>query len=355
MEIGSEFSNIHADINRGSQKAWLPYGADHVFVFSGTGALETVLKDIQRDGRKALIPSYCCSSMLKPFVTMGYAIDLYPVHMAENFTIELDIPEDCAVLLWCNYFGFEAGYPAEKIAAFRRRGGIVIEDITHSLLSDLQYHPESDYLVASLRKWGAVISGGFCSKTEGKFVRKPVQYPDELFLNKKKEAMGLKEEYLRAVDPKKKERFLQLFVETNYTLEKCYSDLAIDEESKVWVENWDVEKIRSVRRSNAEILYQGLKNCRFMTPLFQMEDMDCPLFVPAYVEPEHRDSLRKVLSGSEVYCPVHWRRPKQLECSSNLYDGELSLVCDQRYSEADMQRLIAVLQSYDRNQKENIL
>ena len=35
------------------------------------------------------------------------------------------------------------------------------------------------------------------------------------------------------------------------------------------------------------------------------------------------------------------------DCESNLYDIEISLVCDQRYSEADMMRIVKTIKEYE--------
>ena len=69
--------------------------------------------------------------------------------------------------------------------------------------------------------------------------------------------------------------------------------------------------------------------------------MDCPLFVPIVVS-KNRNKVRQKLIEHKIYCPVHWPHPN-VACESNLYDLELSLVCDQRYTERDMERIIAVL------------
>ena len=65
------------------------------------------------------------------------------------------------------------------------------------------------------------------------------------------------------------------------------------------------------------------------------------MFVPIIVPNGKRDALRRHLIRNEIYCPVHWPRPEG--CVSNLYDGELSLICDQRYGIEDMDRLISTL------------
>ena len=53
--------------------------------------------------------------------------------------------------------------------------------------------------------------------------------------------------------------------------------------------------------------------------------------------------LRRYLIDKEIYCPVHWPLSSYHDIdksSRKIYEDELSLVCDQRYSEVDMQRMV---------------
>ena len=70
--------------------------------------------------------------------------------------------------------------------------------------------------------------------------------------------------------------------------------------------------------------------------------MQCPLFVPVLIDREKRAAVRQRLTDAAVYCPIHWPRPEN-GGSSVLYDTELSMICDQRYTPADMQRIIQIL------------
>ena len=72
--------------------------------------------------------------------------------------------------------------------------------------------------------------------------------------------------------------------------------------------------------------------------------MDCPIFVPILTT--NREAIRKKLIENEIYCPIHWPKPND-KCESNLYELELSLICDQRYNEADMQRIVDVINNCD--------
>ena len=215
--------------------------------------------------------------------------------------------------------------------------GVIIEDITHSLFSEHPYHPQSHYLVASLRKWEPINCGGYCSNINGKLHYEPIKSPPMEYLRMKMTAMELKKEYLLDLDKKKKQHFLSMFGESNHWLAENYSGLSIDQGSKEYLSTVDTEKQRLIRRRNAKVLYEGLK--RKVHFLFPIEDMDCPLFVPILLH--DRNEIRKALSSAQIYCPVHWPRPDS--CDSNLYERELSLICDQRYKEEDMERIISAL------------
>jgi len=314
-EIGSEFHRMSVE---GGHGLALPRPGS--LVFSGRTAIEGVLRQLP-EARTALLPSYCCDSMIVPFRDAGIEVRFYSVEWNDSLKVEIDGSAD--ILLWCNYFGFRNEMPEFD--------GIVIEDMTHSMLSTRQCHERSDYLVGSVRKWEPVNCGGYCS------VKMDGEAPPDEFLQVKTRAMELKREYLENPEPGKKPVFLSMFGESNHWLAEHYSGLSIDPWSREFLSRVDVKKQRDRRRDNAGVLYEGLRGkVQFMFPV---EDMDCPLFVPILIQ--NRDEIRKYLTNNEIYCPVHW--PCSEGCASNLYGQELSLICDQRYGPEDMERIVSVI------------
>ena len=204
-EIGSEFHRVIPDIGHG-----LSYPIPGSLVFSGRTAIETVLKEI-KGARKAILPSYCCDSMIQPFRDAGIEIEFYSVHFENGLKIKIDITKNADIILWCNYFGFKVSMP--DLSGFH---GVIIEDITHSLFSEHPYHPQSHYLVASLRKWEPINCGGYCSNINGKLHYEPIKSPPMEYLRMKMTAMELKKEYLLDLDKKKKQHFLSMFGESNH-------------------------------------------------------------------------------------------------------------------------------------------
>lgn len=314
-EIGSEFHSIPIENGYG-----LTLPRPGTLVFSGRTAIETVLGKLP-NANTALLPSYCCDSMIVPFRAAGLKVKHYDVKWRDGLKVKINDTAD--ILLWVNYFGYRNEMPEFD--------GVIIEDATHSFLSIRQYHERSDYLVASLRKWEPVNCGGYCSvDAEG-------EEPTEEFITLKRAAMTLKSEYLFDHDEEKKPRFLSMFDESNHWLAEHYSGLLIDSWSRDYLSHVDIEGQRRIRRENAKVIYEGLKGkAQFM---FHEEDMDCPLFVPIILP--NRDEVRRKLTEAGIYCPVHWPKPEGY--SSNIYDMELSLICDQRYNTQDMERMIEVL------------
>ena len=65
---------------------------------------------------------------------------------------------------------------------------------------------------------------------------------------------------------------------------------------------------------------------------FLIEDYnqnDSLLFVPIILEHDLRDKLRKYLIEKQVYLPIHWPLEERI---NNVFEKELSLICDQRYT-----------------------
>lgn len=331
-EIGSEFHAMKPEAGDGID---LP--VEGALVFSGRTAIETVLKELPHV-KKAALPSYCCDSMIAPFRQAGITVEFYAVEYQKGLKIDVQVSDDADVLLWCNYFGYRTEMP--DMSAFKDRGGVIIEDITHSLFSAKAYNSQSDYLVASVRKWEPLNCGGYCAAINGKLGHIPTTPPSFEFVDAKSSAMKLKAEYLEDPNEEKKQRFLKMFGENNHWLGENYSELAIDESSKRFLSSVNSEKQKEIRRNNAHVLYEGLRGK--VEFLFPEEDMDCPLFVPIIIRNNRRNEIRQHLSEKGIYCPIHWPRP-QASCDSNLYDLELSLICDQRYTSEDMERIVAVL------------
>ena len=64
--------------------------------------------------------------------------------------------------------------------------------------------------------------------------------------------------------------------------------------------------------------------------------------MPVFLPNAERNELKKILIENNIYCPNHWKIPKQIENNTqkNIYNIELSLICDQRYDNIDIESYI---------------
>ena len=343
-EIGSEYHYHTFDATHKSEALDLCHDfCDKVYTFSGRTAIETVLRNLPSI-KAAMLPSYCCDSMIQPFRDLGIKVSFYDVFWQDGFNVQIGDTSDVDLILWCNYFGFKQTMPI--LRTFTKNGGIIIEDITHSYMSTAPCDSQSHYVIASIRKWLPLISGGYCASRVSYLNVKPGTNVSKHFIDLKSGAMKQKTTFLDNPDDELKDNYLRDFSSSNHWLSKNYSDTLIDEESMQILSHIDKPSIIRKRRENAEIIYKHLVACKEISPMFDQKDMDCPLFVPVVLNSaDERNKLRSLLTSQKIYCPIHWPKPNE-NCSSNLYDLELSLVCDQRYEKSDMERMMQIIEGF---------
>lgn len=350
-EIGSYFwleeknsENPEADLS------WLPAVSDSAFTFSGRNAIDIAFRDIikQRKINKVFMPSYSCVSMLQAFVDRGMKVDFYKVGFENGrFTYELPAADANSLVVVMSYFGLERKTAHDFIGKLKASGAVVIEDITHSLLSDGPANVDSDYLVASLRKWFAVPAGGWVGKTSGTLAEKPVLDSNHA-VEEKIRGMKEKSDFISG-KISSKEEFLLTLAKFDNDLIHVDRLLKIDDTSLGIIKQTDITKLSEKRRENADVLINGLREemkgiCEF--PEID-QGGDVLLFLPVFMKNEDRNSLRKYLIEKNIYCPVHW--PEVMGAEKGVRENELSLICDQRYDKADMQRIVECILEWKNN------
>ena len=340
-EIGSYFWLDGQERQLSAAPGWLPPVADSAFTFSGRNAIEVALRDIlkTRSVRRVLAPSYCCVSMLQSFIDHGLAVDFYEVGFRDGgFAYQTAVADEHTVVLVMSYFGLSVAAEQKAIEAFKSTGAAVIEDVTHSLLRSVPASNGSDYLVASLRKWFAVPTGGWVGKRDGALSEKP-SLDGNPAVAEKIAGMREKFDYLSG-KVASKENFLLTQAKFDNDLIHVDRMLKLDDTSLGILGGTDIASVVERRRRNVEVLLDGLKDLTgkgLMLPAVDLSQ-DTPLFLPVFLATSARDALRKHLVSRGIYCPVHW--PEVMGASVGVRANELSLICDQRYSEGDM-RVIA--------------
>ena len=328
-EIGSEFWSVPE-----SEKTNNLFPESVQWFASGRSALKGILNELKW-AKTIAVPSWCCDSIIKPITEAGKEIFFYPVLISDG--LHQKIETDCDVLLLIDYFGFYS----EEITKHRC---IIIRDITHSVFSTER--KDADYYFGSLRKWCGLWSGGFAwAKDEHQISTDGST--DKGYFNLRRAAMEKKAEYINnggKIDDKAE--FIQGFIKAECILDNNIGAAAGAERDILLINKLDIDTIRCKRRDNANILLQELQDISLFR---QLNDSDCPLFVPIVPEKDMRDIIHSNLVDNSIYCPKHWpvsEYHRLDDQTKELYLREISLICDQRYSEADMRRIVQVIRKY---------
>ncbi len=341
-EIGSEFWTVNIN-DEDNGLDFLKIGKDYKLLMSGRSAIDYVLDNFSDAKKIVYMPDYLCESMAEPFRRKGYKIYYYNVDLINNkYNIDTNI--DCSIFFAMSYFGYNESNMDRHIELFNKRNIIVLEDITHRLLSDINHSNYSTFLIASLRKWFPIVSGGVAISMQKKFSKKLLSYDkNDEYVKIKKRAMNLKRDYMENKN-NKKDLYLKLFDKSNRMISNCYRK-GIDDESERMLKSMNIEQIKQSRVNNCLLIEKSLKNNKHIKLLYKYKNGDCPLFVPIVIN--GRDGVRKELTKRGIYLPVHW--PNDLKRKNKLYDYELSLVCDQRYNEIDIEKYVIVLSNLIRS------
>ena len=335
-EIGSEF---WSEAFSGEAFSVLEkYKGEQRYYMSGRTALYEILSDIKKNKKCeiAYLPAYCCDSMVLPFLAHDIKVVYYEIVIEDGFKALIDPEFKCDILFTVDYFGYKN--ISESVP-----NAVHIHDVTHSFLTEPTYK-EVDYYFGSLRKWGPIAGAGMACKVKGNFQTEMSKVINDSYYDLRNKGYDLKNRFMHKAE-NTKEEFLKLFAAAEELLDEDYQGYAADKKS-MDVVNY-IYSYKNQRRKNAARLINGLTSSRLIElvyPVLGAEDV--PLFVPIIVKKGMRNELRKFLIENQVYCPVHW--PKHNGMVDDIYDNELSLICDQRYSEEDMDRIIELVKAFEK-------
>ncbi len=331
-EIGSEF--------------WLelePFGLSNdrngCYVLSGRTAIDLIIQDIVKSKpvNKAYLPAWCCDSMVDPFLKRGIEVELYDISFDGELHYHIDTDKQTDIFYVSNYFGYENTIDKEIIHQFKENGATIIYDRTHSFLMEND-DIEADYSFASIRKWMGVVTGAVVSGLKD-YHLKPYHH-----LACKEQAMRMKKAFIEGDETVDKQTFLNLYSEFGHHLVEDYQNYEMDGLSLAIYQSEVMEEMRDKRRDNAKCLHDHVKQ----NTLAKLTNKAVPLFVPVFFETaEQRNAVRKKLIDAQIYCPIHWPKNKLITSEmrvNQIFDTELSLICDQRYGITDMQRIIETIQ-----------
>ena len=285
------------------------------------------------------VPSYLCLTVLNTPRIANVSVRFFPVNkylqIEENGWISEIKEGDVAIVV--DYFGFKI---SEWIyGAIRERGAWVIEDASQALLS-AHVGKYSDFIVYSPRKFVGVPDGGILWSKIPCPLSKDRITPPSRWLIATFGACLLRRDFDKSPsggDRKWFELFKEMELEMpvgNYDVSSL--SIAILETAIDW------ESVSKKRRENYLILLDDLREYALYKDL---PDDVVPLGFPISVK--NRDELRQTLFENNIYPPIHWELsnsvPEQFAESHQLSKEIMTLICDHRYDEKDMKRIIDIV------------
>lgn len=323
-EMGSEFVSNSFKCGKNQYINLVDYPKR--YVLSGRTGLYLIAQELKIDGELSIaLPAYCCSSMIYPFIEAGFTIEFYE---------ENSLPISKNVLIM-DYFGFFSNSTLEFVQCCKKKNKVIIVDATQTAFSKFETYNYSDYMVVSYRKWLDCLCAAVYSKKGFKteeYLKENIEYT-----SKWRRASKMKKIYIEERIGEKNE-YLDAFKDANRILASDYKEYRASVSEIQIFENLDSNFLRECRRKNAQVLIRLLKNTGIL--MFQEINVeDCPLHVPIVLETVKRNILRKKMINSDIYCPCHWPIDENsIYIGTELHYKEMSLICDQRYTEEDMKR-----------------
>jgi dTDP-4-amino-4,6-dideoxygalactose transaminase len=286
---------------------------------------------------KIWLPSYLCDVVLSAVEgteTRFYEV-AYDLSIPSTKWIDSIGSGDLVILI--NYFGF----PCDKklFSRIKKRGAWVLQDASQALLSE-QMDQGADYVLFSPRKFLGVPDGGILRINADIEWERPVLFsPPSNWWLKAIKATILRREFDHYGG---KRTWFHLFRKTESTGPigpYAMSDLSI----MLLKHSFDYTKIIQQRINNYKLLSGKLASWALFPSLPKGV---VPLGFPICLQ--ERDRVREILFKHQIYPPIHWAIegivPKAFKDSHRLAAEIMTLPCDQRYNEQDMERMANLIQ-----------
>lgn len=342
-EFGSDFHQVtDYQIRNAYLKDLYP---DAHLLADGRHGIESLIK--QYRWRRLWVPEYFCYNIIqyiqhKTGVEVSFYCD-YPGNDDNKAISDISFMEG-DVLLRMNYFGLRS-FRSEKHIPVP-----VIEDHSHDLIGDWASNSDADWCIASLRKIIPIPEGGIVWSPKGyKLDCYPELSSSNMALAQKRwQAMEEKEKYLVGLADNK-ESFRELYLETENALDDLEIS-SIDERSRDFLYHFNLDAWYKAKKRNWKVLSE-LSSINGITVLLPEDEEFTPFScVVLFKDHSERERIRKELIAASIYPAVLWAVPDNMDREvSSISKRMLSIHCDGRYNENEMQYLLSTINTIIQN------
>lgn len=294
--------------------------------------------------RSVYLPTYCCGSIVNAIqekVNVRYYrcnpshLKSAPANYGSPFMIAPDVPEGLnkkSLLVYIDYFGFE--FPVETMKRFRACGGMVLRDLSHTIYREPEF---CDFALYSLRKTFGVPDGAHLVGPEA--LMNDLLHREQV-PGLRKRPPGLLEQFsmamcglngLRGSMVDNTWELSERMLGNEEFLQRPITCSEITDGVMHFTHADRFHDIKERRRQNYSILRQRFsKFC--LTASIGRDPDTVPIGFPMFVE--NKKEFLKYLYERKIYPIQHWcdvHKDDQVMASK-----QITLPCDQRYSEQDM-------------------
>lgn len=342
-EFGSDFNTI--DGYQTNESSLIKDYKNVLLMANGRQCIEALIRILK--WKRLWMPEYFCYNIIE-YLQKNTGIDIvfyndYPGNDDEMVIPNLNF-QDGDVLFRMNYFGLRY-FRSEKQIPIP-----VIEDHSHDLTGDWATNSDADWCIASLRKVIPIPEGGILWSPKGHsldFQSESTRINDELAF-KRWRAMDEKDRYLRGeiID---KESFRLSFVETEDAFDVLDMS-SIDKRSMEFLQSFDLSLWNSTKKRNWEILVGLASNNRIKVLRPERDDMVPFSLIILFENEMQRERIRRELISSSIYPAVLWHVPDHSHDEVRSFSKRmLSIHCDGRYKEKDIEELYNTINTIIRN------
>lgn len=317
-------------------------------------ALYVIAESFPKDQRKVLLPAYTCSTVVNPFVQVGWECSYYSVDKSLRIDINevksLYYKNNYVLILVHPYFGMDLNDEEIHLLEMLHNDGCkVIVDLTQCIFSDKEYD-FADYIVGSYRKWYEVPDGGYLKTSIQNEVFRTEFPENEVFVSLQTDSMYLRGLYFDTNNEVVKNISRRLNKQAVSLIEQPIEPHAMSAFSKSLMRMVDMDKCKRQRFENYQFLFRNLKdNGCFQLACPNLEEVTtAPLYFVIYVQ--DRAALQASLAAEHIYAPVIWPVPnnevKINEIIQSIYDTVLAIPVDQRYDLTDMAKIVETINKH---------
>lgn len=291
---------------------------------TGRNALEFILRSIGRV-RRVYLPYYTCEVVLEPLKRLSIPWSFYAIDLNLEMADKLELGE-YEYLIANNYFGLKDAYIRTLSSIY---GDRLIVDCAQAFFAEPLPGIKSFY---SCRKFVGVADGGVA------YVGTPVDsvdYPED--------STSDHDSHLYTRKGFGAEAGFKEFQENERKLDN-QPIRSLSVKTKEILAHIDYELVVNRRRANWQYLHSLLQERNHLS-LPGLDSFACPMVYPFMVEDGER--LRRKLIEGKVFVAKYW--PNVMDDGVHkteflLSNQIVSIPCDQRYQEEDLERIVELLE-----------